>query len=202
MMQNSEILLTIVAVIAGWLLNEVSQFFKYKREDKKTVNAALFNLLDLKFILEQLQEIIVAGIQQRHLSPLARKFFNNLIKDDRFNSEKFKEKLDHSVDEISKVDPLTAQKLRVYIDGAQIFQHDILSLRDHDVDMQKEELKIKAQAIELFIQRIDRLIKKLSFRKSKIAWLKIHYSMLKGSKTNSPLWSGFFEDLNQLMNQK
>lgn len=199
-MDVEKVLITLFIAFFGWLLNELSQFFRYKKEDKKTANQALFYLIDLKFILEQTKDIIAAAKNHEELSPIAKRSFNSLVSDERLNSSSFGQNLEESVKLVSKIDPLLAQEMRVSVEGAEIFKKDYLKFNNERKmpSTDKEFLDLNYQSLEAFAKNIDKFTRTLAFRKSKITWLRMHLRRWENTSKPNELWSRHFSELNKL----
>ncbi len=51
-----QFLIPVVSVCVGWTLNECSQWFRVRREDRKTLNVILYNLLEIYSLVKKLDE--------------------------------------------------------------------------------------------------------------------------------------------------
>jgi hypothetical protein len=183
-MEIESVLLTALTIAFGWCLNELSQFLRFKREDKRLINEALFFLIDLSFMLDQLRELVLAAKKQENLSSLSKRSFNSLLNDENLNS---------------KFDPVLAQEMRVTVDGVNMFDNSFLGLKDPGNQMDEQFLlDMNDMAFELFSKKIQEFTRKLAFRKSKLTWLKIHISNFRERKNDNNLWANHFEELNNL----
>jgi|TARA_R100001143_G_C3360441_1_gene135114 hypothetical protein len=198
-MEIESVLLTALTIAFGWCLNELSQFLRFKREDKRLINEALFFLIDLSFMLDQLRELVLAAKKQENLSSLSKRSFNSLLNDENLNSKSFKSNLKKTVKVISKFDPVLAQEMRVTVDGVNMFDNSFLGLKDPGNQMDEQFLlDMNDMAFELFSKKIQEFTRKLAFRKSKLTWLKIHISNFRERKNDNNLWANHFEELNNL----
>jgi len=198
-MEIESVLLTVLTIAFGWCLNELSQFLRFKREDKRLMNEALFFLIDLSFMLDQLRELVLAAKKQEKLSPLSKRSFNSLINDENLNSKSFKTNLKNTVKVISKFDPVLAQEMRVTVDGINIFDNNFLGFKDSGNRIDEQFLlETNDMAFKIFSKKIQEFTRKLAFRKNKLIWLKIHIMNLRKQKNDNNLWANHFEELNNL----
>jgi len=198
-MEFESVLLTVLTIAFGWSLNELSQFLRFKREDKRLINEALFFLIDLSFMLDQLRELVLAAKKQEKLSSLSKRLFNSLINDENLNSKSFKSNLKNTVKVISKFDPLLAQEMRVTVDGVDIFDKNFLKFKESGIGIDEQSLlDINDMGLDLFSKKIQEFTRKLAFRKNKLMWLKTHILNFRERKNDDNLWAKHFEELNKL----
>lgn len=166
------------------------------------INEALFLLIDLSFMLDQLRELILAAKKQEKLSSLSKRSFNSLINDENLNSKSFKSNLKNTVKVISKFDPILAQEMRVTVDGVNIFDNNFLKLKASGTGIDQQALlEINDMGLDLFSKKIQEFTKKLAFRKNKFLWLKIHFLNFRERKNNNNIWANHFEELNNLVSR-
>lgn len=118
------------SVAFGWFLNELGQWFRTRRDDKKIKRQILYNLLETNFIFNQLDtseliELLTERIlvripknEQREevkqdLTQLYSGLIKGLVQDNvADNLEKLEEKYSSAVDSLSTIDPITAYRLK------------------------------------------------------------------------------------------
>jgi len=47
------VIATILGVLIGWILNELRDFIKLRRENKQMINSVLFNLLEIRYFISK-----------------------------------------------------------------------------------------------------------------------------------------------------
>lgn len=79
--------MTIFSVAIGWLLNELGQWFRTRRDDKKIKRKILYNLLETSYIFNQLDtskfidmltERIILRIPKHEQTETVKQFLNQL----------------------------------------------------------------------------------------------------------------------------
>ena len=135
---------TIVGLIVGWILNELTYLFRSKRENRRQLNAALFNLMDVRFILvntdpDRFIDLIASVLKRKFASQLPKDldvvvgqimniFFQALIAERQMGELKsIGAKYSQSVDELSKIDPILAYRLS----GKQKFHNYVEYLNEY-----------------------------------------------------------------------
>ena len=144
-------IISLVSVIAGWLLNEFSYYFRRRLEDKRVLKNVLFNLLEVWHIMKADNPDLAVETMLNILSkrfpdvfenksvldswkPFYRDFAEDLAR--QITTEEVssvKQKYNASIDALTKVDPLLAYKL-----SGKLFVHRYLELLNNRVS----ELKI------------------------------------------------------------
>jgi hypothetical protein len=118
------------SVAFGWFLNELGQWFRTRRDDKKIKRQILYNLLETNFIFNQLDtselvELLTERILVRipkneqteevkqYLTQLYSGLIKGLVQDNvADNLEELEEKYSSAVDSLSTIDPITAYRLK------------------------------------------------------------------------------------------
>ena len=122
------IITTLIGIILGFILNELSYIYRIHREDKRKLKKVLFNLLDFYYLLNHLNvddyiEILLKKIKEKFLKynpeqnledakPIFKSFLLDSIKS--VDLPKFKElqvSYVESINEIAQVDPVLAYSL-------------------------------------------------------------------------------------------
>ena len=119
---------TLIGVILGWLLNELRDHFRVRRDNRRIVNSVLFNLLEIRFFLSRTE---LDKFTKKVIDYLKQKFPNEIPKDIQsiinqiFNiflqtiiAEKhsvaiksIESKYNDSIKELSKIYPILAYKV-------------------------------------------------------------------------------------------
>lgn len=124
-------ILPIVALILGWSLSEIGKYFGNKKEDKKKVKKLLFNLLELRYLLdkdielEKSIEVLITKIKQKipleyqELSDLEIKIvkplITQLLKDKIVNPkqiQRVESNIDSILTDLSEILPIFAYEFK------------------------------------------------------------------------------------------
>ncbi|MBL7766777.1 MAG: hypothetical protein JNJ58_11825 [Chitinophagaceae bacterium] len=118
------------SVAFGWLLNELGQWFKTRREDKRIKKKVLFYLLETLYAFRQLDtsediEIIAKKVLKRlpkeaqteegkkYLESFYKRIIPDLAEDDVADRlEELEDSYKKSIDDLSLVDPISAYRLK------------------------------------------------------------------------------------------
>lgn len=137
---NNEIIWSLIigslSVGLGWILNEISQFFRNRGEKKRIINNVIFNLLNIRFELNKLNQVGISSviINKMHETlgdPLPEQDviqITNIINLESKeilefnlyeNLETISEQFDDVLQEFAKIDPIGAYRLW---DKAKVFK--------------------------------------------------------------------------------
>ena len=119
----------LLSVAFGWFLNELGQWFRTRKEDRKIQKQVLFYLLETHFtfnkldtseITKHLSQKVLERIPKNEQTDEAKQFINQLyariiggfVEDNVAESlEEMEEHYTNSISELSKLDPITAYRL-------------------------------------------------------------------------------------------
>lgn len=119
----------LLSVAFGWFLNELGQWFRTRKEDRKIKKQVLFYLLETHFtfnkldtseITNLLSQKVLERIPKNEQTDEAKQFINQLyagiiggfVEDNVAESlEEIEEHYTKSINELSKLDPITAYRL-------------------------------------------------------------------------------------------
>jgi len=193
---------TILSISIGWFLNELGQWFRSRKEDKKAVKKVLYHLLDAYYIFNQLDtsqisKLIISRLtlrvpeHQRGLFEVEmNKYFSSLIKelvqaDVAENLEKIEKEYSISINNLSFIDPIRAFRLSGKTRILQTFDLLQNSLKKIAVSngsvSEKEQIQnqidtamevLKPKIISEAISDLEDEISSLSFFINPITWLK------------------------------
>jgi hypothetical protein len=188
---------TIVSLTLGWFLNELSQWFRTRKEDNKVIRRVLYNLLETYFTFNQLNTsdlihlltdrlLIRFPVQDQsletknYLNKLFSEIINGFIKDDIVGRlEKIEVGYTNSIEDLAAVDPITAYRLNGKTRIIETF--DILQEYIKEKITQSTELdllfqghidSIKPKIINEAINDLEDEILSISFSISIITWIK------------------------------
>ena len=111
-----EIFISIGALLIGWFLNEISQYFRRKKEDKKGLARAITELLDIRH--QMLARYIIApkiGEKLGLPENVSKVFGEQIVKiflSEFLNTEEISRRYNEAVNTISNVDPILGFRLR------------------------------------------------------------------------------------------
>jgi len=188
---------TVISITLGWFLNELSQWFRTRKEDKKVIKRVLYNLLETYFTFNQLNTSELIHLltdrlltrfpvqdqsleTKNYLNKLFSEIINGFIKDDIVTRlERIEIGYTHSIEELAAVDPITAYRLNGKIRIIETF--DILQEHIKEKVSQSAELNVqfqdqieslKPQIINEAINDLEDEILAISFSINILTWIK------------------------------
>lgn len=186
---------TLIAVATGWLLNELSQFFRRRRENRMALNQALFAVMTMVFVLRQKGLILASIVNYAELTTPGKRIASSVLVDDYTDTEAFRERLRQSIDIVARYDPFIAMDLRILLNTASTFaEKDTLTVNEK---LGEPVLEIFSKAVQVFSDSIEQLLLKLAFRTNLRLWLQLHYRKWKERKEEKKgvadsIWPSFF----------
>ncbi|WP_258102089.1 hypothetical protein [Marinoscillum pacificum] len=119
---------TLVGVLVGWLLNELRDHFKVKRENRKIINSILFTLLEIRFVLTKtkLDDFIPSlveflqksfpGEDIKSIQPIINQMFNIFLQkelSEKLGNDigKIEAKYNDSIKELASIEPILAYSI-------------------------------------------------------------------------------------------
>ena len=192
---DTHIIFPILGVVIGWLLNELGYYFRTNRENKRSLNEAIFILLDFQAFLAQVHNILIGAQSIDEFNSKTVRLINSLTDDEDILSIGFRKNLQIAVSNISKFDPFLAQQLRSMTGILNNFKDGILS----DVPgphLHKLTIDTQAKFIEVHLRLFDRLIRNLLLRFAFFKWLKYRLESKKIKKPSS-IWPDYFKVIDE-----
>lgn len=128
------------SIAFGWFLNELSQWFRIRKEDRKIKKQVLFYLLETHFtfnkldtshfsklisqkVLEHVPQSEYTDELKLYMNQLIKEIINDLVEDNVAKSlEETEEHYTKSINELSKLDPITAYRLKGKNKIFQVFE--------------------------------------------------------------------------------
>lgn len=167
------ILVGSLSVGLGWFLNEVSQLFRNRSENRRIKNRVLHDLLEMNFVLSKLDlkpivDLMILEIQRHvpiqisfsekeHLSDALHKMMLSKLEDDIIDElEDLDENYQNSIRELSKVDPVRAYYLR---NKTRLFQN-FDKIEDYIASVKNDFINEEANQNEEFGNILNPLITK------------------------------------------
>lgn len=213
-----------VSVGFGWLLNELGQLTKIRRENKRIKRKVLFYLLetfnsleklDTNKDIESLTEIIFNSLPADLQTPDDRyqinEYYSSTIPNiaQEFVSNNLKELEDNyikTIDELSLIDPLAAYRLKgknKIIDNFDKIKESIkyLSNSEVEIDSQSKQIEnlLKVLKSDMFRSAIDDIIEEIYYVAKSINW--ITYFRTKKLINNHLKNNNSNEDLKSMINR-
>ncbi len=209
----------------GWLLNEVSQLLKGRKEDKKVKKKVLFYLLELYFTLKQLDTKSFTDIVSRKISERLPKeeqdenlknsvavLYQQLIGNlrEKETAERLNELENNykkSLEDLSSVDPIASYKLFGETEFFKVI--DILSkyssslrtefpIDTKSIDIQTKSITefLKPELLSKTLERLEDKIKQIS---SGIGMLTRYRAIKVIKKQNEPIDENQFKTLTKYL---
>lgn len=215
----------ILSIGFGWLLNEVSQLLRGRKEDKKIRKKVLFYLLELYFTLKQLDtkpfiEIVFRKISERFpkeeqdenfknsLEAIYQQLIGNLReKETAERLNELENNYKKSLEDLSSVDPIASYKLfgeTGFFKLINILSNYSSSLatefpkNTENIDIQAKSIKefIKPEALLKTLERLENKIKQIS---GSIGILTRYRAMKIVNKQNEPIDESQFKTLTKYL---
>lgn len=198
------------SVAFGWCLNEIGQWLRTRKEDKKIKKQILYNLLETNFIFNQLDTSEITQMLtdrillrfpkneqteelKQYLNQLYSGIIGRLLKDDVADKlENIEEKYTKAVDNLATIDPITAYRLNGKTNIMQIFDllQDYFEEVKGDFPGEEELVQnqisstanvLKPEIIKDAISDLEEEIKDIAFTINPWTWVKVKRT-LKASK--------------------
>lgn len=181
-----------VGIVFGWTLNQLSQWFRTRQEDKKNLKIVLFNLLEIYFIfirsdldkyVQKVTDKVHALIPLDEQSEESKQFMQtlysgiltNYLKPDLLNEIKVvQENYQNSIKTLATIDPLTAY----YLSGKTNILETFNTIEGMFENM-KEQFPTEHNEIQTVVNKTINIIKPDIFKDTladlekdikKIAW--------------------------------
>lgn len=192
---NTEYIFPLIGVFIGWLLSELSQFFKERRENKRIAKRTVFFLIEIKLYLSFIDPIIKNILQTTSL----KKDFNDILKEifenKEYTSDYFEKLTSDSISNLSSLNPYLALSFKqLMTNSMKIMSKNFIS--QHLNPLNKNVIQLINDGINLTITDIDDLIKKLSFRYNLFFWFCEKIKTLK-RKNKIDHWQNLFSKFNK-----
>lgn len=183
----------------GWLLNQLSQWVRSRKEDKRNLKKVIFNLYEIHYVLQRsdmnrIIEIVINKIYLRlpkqvdndeskeFIKNIYKKFYENDIKKYLLNNiEEMHGEYHQSIALLAEINPRIAFYLKdktkiLYL--INLVQNGVETLiqefseENSDPEQEQNYDYIKSELINESLKELRSIIKKLSFMVSPIEWMK------------------------------
>jgi hypothetical protein len=149
------------SVAFGWCLNELSQWFRTRKDDRKIKKQILFNLLETNFILNQLNtselvQIVTEKVfgkipeeeRTEEFKEYLFKLYTTMLNETTYknvaeNLTNIEEKYSNAVDNLASIDPITAYRLNGKTKILQVFE--LMMSYYNQIPFPKNEIQIEDQ---------------------------------------------------------
>ena len=220
-------LITILGVVIGWLLNELSFLIRLRIKDRRKLKKVLFNLLNVYFYLSRLNigpqvDTLFNHLKkllQEPLDPDLMEFLKSIIikNAEEILNERTREKInsiknnyENSLKDLSEVNPFLAYRLSDKLDIYYLLDNLESWFKKISSDLNLPNLEIEQNLLDAFQNKIlkeylDNLeaeIKKLSLSIGFLCWIKIISQLRKIKKIRENEIKKEFDDfLKEIINR-
>jgi hypothetical protein len=195
-----------VGIAFGWFLNELGQWFRTRKEDKKIKNQILYNLLEINFVFNQLETSEITQLladrilvripkeeQTEELKQFLNQFYSEIIGElleDNVNVklEIIEAKYSKALDDLATIDPITAYRLNGKTNIMQSFDilHDYFDAVKKQFPGEEEVIQdqinstiysLKPEVIKEAISDLEDEIKDLALSINPWIWFKVRKTL-------------------------
>jgi len=161
---------TLVGVVIGWLLKEISEILRLHREDRRAIGRVLVDLMEIRHRFLGVKKILDDITQQFKIPPQEQLFVKNFLDNILFDLQNLNQRYENSVNTIAAKDPMIAFQLHSKdLLGSYISR--VRSIASMDNDSAVIWSQVEAQFLELAKPEYEGLILKLSRLHSLRTWL-------------------------------
>lgn len=192
---NTDYILPLIGVFVGWLLSELSQLFKERRENKRIAKRTIFFLIEIKLYLSFLVPILKNILQTTSLKKDFSEILKEIFDNKEYTSDYFEKLSTDSISNLSSLNPYLALNFKQLMSNAKrILSKNFIS--QHLNPLNKNGIQLINDGIDLTLSDVDDLIKKLSFRYNIFFWLREKLKLLK-RKNKVDHWQNLFAKFNK-----
>ncbi|MFH1230522.1 MAG: hypothetical protein V1709_03400 [Planctomycetota bacterium] len=204
---DGSMLVVLIGVIVGWLLTEISSFLRLHREDKRKLNEALSNLMDvyfyasksnkIKLVLDAYMTHVLQDFSESQRSPAILKELRTKItlyitsittRITKSGLDDIKNRYECSINDIAQINPILSYTLRGQTNKYDIFKEmenyisfietDIVS-SDEMAEYERMKSAVENTIVDLWLVDLENGLKKISWRISKFLWIQIRVFIYK-----------------------
>jgi len=162
----------VLTLIAGWFLNELSCFFRLRREERKPFAIAMTDLLDIRHRLRAVSTTVGEIKKRFPMSPdnelVVRRFCQDFIA----QTETLQRRYNEAVTLIATVDPILAFRLRSKDEFPSLLQQ-LRPFLDTDVQTRPFVAQIEAKLSCAFLEYLEESIVQVAKAHSMRTWWRI-----------------------------
>ncbi|TAL62638.1 MAG: hypothetical protein EPN88_13125 [Bacteroidetes bacterium] len=160
---NTEYIFPLIGVFIGWLLSELSQLFKERRENKRIDRITIFFLIEIKLYLAFISPILNNILKVNSLEIDFNEILKEIFENKEFTSDYFDKLSSDSISNLSSLNPCFALHFKHLMNNSKkILYGNFIS--QHLNPLNKIGLKLINDGLDLTLSDVNKLIKKLSFR--------------------------------------
>ena len=176
--------LPVIGIIIGWLLTELSHYFRNRQNDKRELRTIAYKLFELKFRLEQMIPILKEAHSSDLNNPDNKTIINSMLESEKIDLSMIIEELKSSLNIISSLNPFIAFEINLAL-NQDLYFTELYPLKNSN-DL-KKYLDLQLKMCIAFSEYLSKNIKKLLWQIDKIYFLKYLIRGLKDKKANNPL---------------
>jgi hypothetical protein len=212
-------LLSSSSIAFGWLLNQFGQWWRFRKDDKRTLKVVLYNLLEVHYLLSRfdidepanfITDNIFAQLSPDQNTPENKLIMRNFMlremthffdKNTINELKNLEEKYQQSITDLSKIDPIKAFYLS---DKTKIFDKlklvegwvDSVYERHPSEDNLQESTKTEMTAISRpnvmddSLKDLRKEMISISWNINPIIWLRVKHILNKSNYENTTVWEG------------
>ncbi|WP_346854533.1 hypothetical protein [uncultured Draconibacterium sp.] len=195
------LIVSIVSIIIGWMLNQLSQWFRTRREDKKKLKEILYYLLELYNLFHRsdvnkfvgvVKEIVLSKIpeedQTNELVEVMDKLYGSIaeqfVRPEILNKLEVQlENYEISVKSLASIDPILAYYISTKNNINQTFTQleSVYDGLENEYDQQRQDIAtgremafniLKPSLHEENLQEIENQIRKIAWKVNPVVWFK------------------------------
>jgi len=161
---------TLVGVVIGWLLKEISEVLRFRREDRRAIGRVLADLMEIRHRLLGVKKVLDEIIERFKIPPQDQLFAKNLMDTFLPSLQNLSKRYEEGVNAIASKDPMLAFQLHSMGLLGPYISHvsSIASMAEESATIWSQ---VEAQLIELAKPEYERAILKLSRIHSWRTWL-------------------------------
>ncbi|WP_321375626.1 hypothetical protein [uncultured Draconibacterium sp.] len=195
------LIVSIVGIVIGWMLNQFSQWFRARKEDKKKLKEILYHLLELYNLFHRsdvnkfigiVKEVVLSKIpksqQSDELMKLMDKVYGNIaeqfVKPEILHKLKIQlENYENSIKSLASVDPVLAYYISSKNNINQTFSEleSVYDRLENEYDQHRQDIAtgkemafnvLKPSLHEENLKEIEKQITKIAWKVNPVVWLK------------------------------
>lgn len=183
---------SIILIFAGWVLSQITQYFVGIKESKQKINKAVYPILKIKLSLGHFISILKSIEKKDSLDTEEMDMLKMIWNNDTMDEESLVSILENSVKELSSLDPLNALQLSLLFDTSKKFVDTKYFFNSVKSDFRKS-IAIELKGLKIFAKRIDKIIRQLLFRHSKVLYVRYLFYYNQQKKSEDIDWSKLFK---------
>jgi len=172
-------LLPLIGVIFGWVLSELSKYFRERGSDKKLINRIIAELLFLRYEISQFNSFAKGALEVYGSGPAAEKERQRVMDKHLISVDKISNSYDEMFKDIASYDPILAKNIVHQITTLRKMKEikfdEMAKVPDFYEAMLSSVIEVHKKANDY----IEKLALKLSLKISLLLWLRMKYEFKK-----------------------